>query len=137
MKNIIRIASAILLNANQDMLVVRKRNSLFYMLPGGKIEPNEQLIEALLRELEEELGLQFEPSNFTFLGSHETKAANEENTIVQGNIFLLDSALNFQNIQNRAEIEEVTCITKDNYMDFQLAHLLKEFALPKWLNDFQ
>jgi len=87
------IASALLLNADKELLVVRKKNSNFYMLPGGKIEFSEDPIQTLLRELKEEINLEFTESEFDFLGQHETIAVNEANTIVQGNIFLLKSSL--------------------------------------------
>jgi len=132
----IRIASAIITNSQKELLVVRKRNSSFYMLPGGKIDGEETLVQTLLRELQEELDLVLAPEDFEFLGTHETKAANEQDTIVQGNIFLLKEPLNLS-LNQHAEIEEVTWISKDNYTAYQLAHLLKEFALPKWLADFQ
>lgn len=137
MKNTIHIASAIILNTSDEMLVVRKRKSSYFMLPGGKLEKEESLIDALLRELNEELGLVFDKSDFTFLGSHVTEAANEQNTLVQGNIFLLNSKIDFTSIVNQAEIEEINSISKTNYTTFQLAHLLREFALPRWLSNFQ
>lgn len=136
-KKTIQIVSAILLNTNKDLLVVRKRNSLFYMLPGGKIDQGEELIDTLRRELKEELNLTFKADDFVFLGRHETNAANEAETIVQGNIFLLKEPLSANEIPAHAEIEEVCWITKENYSTYQLAHLLKEFALPKWLTDFK
>lgn len=135
-RNIIYIASAIILNPNKDLLVVRKYNSTFYMLPGGKIEAGEEPIQTLIRELDEELSLTFHPKDFHLLGSHETKAANEADTIVVGNIFLLKKPLHLQ-IKASAEIEEVQWISKTNYADVKLAHLLEEFALPKWLTDFK
>lgn len=132
----IKIASAVILNENKDLLVVRKRKSSFYMLPGGKIELNETLIDALLRELQEELNLALDADNFNFLGIYETNAANEINTRVEGNIFLLNTSLT-DLPSSFAEIEEVCWISKSSYKDYQLAHLLKEFVLPKWLNDFK
>lgn len=137
MKKTIRISSAIILNSNNELLVVRKCNSSFYMLPGGKIEENESLIDALIRELKEELGLEFKGCDFTFLGVHETDAVNEPATIVQGNIFLLKTPLSVDKIANYAEIEEICWVAKSNYKEYQLAHLLQEFALPRWLADFQ
>lgn len=136
MKKTIRIASAILLNENQDMLVVRKKHSKFYMLPGGKIEGDEKLIDTLIRELNEELDLKFYSTDFIFLGKHETDAVNEKDTIVEGNIFLLKSTLD-KLPAHFSEIEEACWITKNNYSDYVLAHLLKEFALPRWLTNFQ
>lgn len=46
-----------LLNKDNHLLVVRKKGSAFYMLAGGKIEEKELPIQALIRELKEELNL--------------------------------------------------------------------------------
>lgn len=126
------IASAILLNEKKEMLTVRKKTSVYYMLPGGKIEKGEQLMDALLRELWEELNIKFTPEDFDYLGQHETDAVNEKNTIVQGNIFVLKQSLR-QKINPHAELAEVQFISKENYKEFRLAHLLEEFALPYFL----
>ena len=134
-KNKIIIASALLLNANGDLLVVRKKNSSFYMLPGGKVEQGEKYIHTLIRELKEELGLDFNEDDFQFLGQHETIAANEVNTIVQGNIFKLINPLHAENLQAHAELDEVTYLTLQNYTQYKLAHLLEEFALPIWIQN--
>ena len=128
----ILIASALLLNSNKDLLVVRKNKSKFYMLPGGKVESTESYIQTLLRELAEELNLEFNESDFTYLGQHETQAVNEANTIVQGNIFLLKTPL-VSLPKAHAELEEVRFIKREEINNYQLAHLLKEFALPIWL----
>ena len=126
------IASALLLNAEKDLIVVRKQNSKFYMLPGGKVEGIESHMQTLIRELQEELNLKFDESDFKYLGQHETEAVNERNTIVQGNIFLLENTLDALPTAH-AELAEVRFIRKEEYMDFQLAHLLQEFAVPIWL----
>ena len=126
------IASALLLNSQKELLVVRKFNSKFYMLPGGKIEQNETFVEALIRELKEELMLNFKEADFSYLGQHETMAVNEQKTIVQGNIFMLNKPLDLLPKAN-AELQEVRFLKKSNYKELQLAHLLKEFALPFWL----
>ena len=53
-RDITKIGLAIV-DANH-LLLVRKRNSSFYILPGGKPEPGEDDIAALCREIDEELG---------------------------------------------------------------------------------
>lgn len=126
------IASALLLSANKDLLVVRKHTSNFYMLPGGKVEEGESFSQTLIRELREELGLNFTPEEFEYLGQHETSAVNEKNTTVQGNIFLLKHALDILP-DAHAELAEVLFIPQQHYKNYQLAHLLQEFALPIWL----
>lgn len=47
-----------------------------YMMPGGKVEDNESVTEALLRELEEELGISFELDNLQELLTVSTMAKN-------------------------------------------------------------
>lgn len=131
--NKIIIASALIQNKQGELLVVRKRNSEFYMLPGGKVQNNETLIQALIRELKEELNMDFCEHDFSFLGQHESIAVNEKNTIVQGNIFRLNTSID-KLPDAFAELQEVLTINKNNYQDYQLANLLKEFALPIWLN---
>ena len=128
----IRVALAIITNDQNDILVVRKKNGLYFALPGGKIEATETTNEALRRELKEELNLSFDVTDFTFLGNHTTTAANEVDTMVEGHIFLLTKNLTLT-LSGYAEIEEVVWLSKTNYTNYRLAHLFTEFALPKWL----
>src|ERR1700741_2537554 len=64
------------------LLVVRKRGAPSYILPGGKPEPGENDLEALTREVEEELGCRVDMSTIAFLGSFTDTAADMENTTV-------------------------------------------------------
>lgn len=134
--HIIRVSAAVILNHHLDLLIVRKKGGEFFTLPGGKIEENENPTEALLRELREELGIALKADDFEFLGKHQTKAANEANSIVIGNIFMLKDRLVNENMHSHAEIEEVVWMSKSNWSTYKLAHLLKEFVLPKWLIGF-
>ncbi len=127
----IHLASALITDNNNRMLTVRKKGSQYYMMAGGKIEIGEQPIETLMRELEEELQVQITETNATLLGTHQTMAVNESNTIVSATIFHV--ILTDSNIKASAEIEEVKWLTKENYKAFKLAHLLQEFSLPIWL----
>ena len=49
--SIIRIAAALLIGADGQTLLVRKRGTQAFMQPGGKIEAGEQPVHALAREL--------------------------------------------------------------------------------------
>jgi 8-oxo-dGTP diphosphatase len=71
------VAAALVQNATGELLLVRKRGTDFFMLPGGKMEPDETPIEALARELREELGTTFQRSEARPLDVFTAAAANE------------------------------------------------------------
>lgn len=130
--NKITIASAMILNNKNEILLVRKKGSTFFQLPGGKIKNGETYFQTLQREIFEEIRLEIEESNCIFLGDHETDAVNEENTRVCGNLFeVIDT--NIDRIQIQNEIEEMAWINQTNYKDYKWAHLAEEFILPIWL----
>lgn len=130
--NKITIASAMVLNNKKEILLVRKKGSTYFQLPGGKINENETLFQTLKRELFEEIHLEIEEKNCFFLGSHETKAVNEKNTYVFGNLFeVIDT--NTDNIQIKNEIQEMIWVNHSNYKKYKWAHLAEEFILPIWL----
>ncbi|WP_420548592.1 NUDIX hydrolase [Curvivirga sp.] len=81
----IKIAAAVILNDANQILLVRKAGTDVFMQPGGKIEPNEDALSALRREVEEELGI----SNIeaTYIGPYSAPAANEPDHEVVAEIF--------------------------------------------------
>lgn len=127
----IHLASALITDSNNRMLTVRKKGSEYYMMAGGKIEKGEKPIQALIRELQEELAVQINEKDISLLGSHQTNAVNETNTIVSATIFHI--IINNSHIVASSEIEEIKWLTHENFKDFKLAHLLQEFSLPIWL----
>ena len=125
--SLIRIAAALLLGPDGRTLLVRKRGTQAFMQPGGKIEADEQPVQALARELEEELGLQIDPAQARYLGVFSAPAANEPGFTVQAEMFLLsiDAA-----VSPAAEIEEVRWIDPAGDSDLVLAPLTGEVILP-------
>ena len=83
--NIINIAAAIVLDKSGSMLVVRKRDTIYFMQPGGKIEFGESGYDTLVRELKEEIGSDVIEAKY--IGKFSASAANEPDHIVEAEIF--------------------------------------------------
>ena len=124
---IIHIAAALLLNADGQTLLVRKRATTAFMQPGGKIEADELPVQALARELEEELGLVIDPTQATFLGQFSAPAANEPGFVVQAEIFQL--TINAE-VFPAAEIEAVIWVDPATDPALELAPLTRDLILP-------
>lgn len=123
----IRIAAAVLIGPDGRTLLVRKRGTQAFMQPGGKIEAHEQPVNALVRELEEELSLRIEPNSAHYLGHFSAPAANEPGFEVQAELFLLHID---QVLAPAAEIEEVQWIDPAGDGGLMLAPLTRDLILP-------
>ena len=124
---IIRIAAALLIGPDGRTLLVRKRGTTAFMQPGGKIEAHEQPVQALARELEEELGLRIDTAQARYLGPFCAPAANEPGFVVEAEIFLLQI---YQTVCPAAEIEEVVWVDPQVEPDVLLAPLTRDLILP-------
>ena len=89
MNAVIRIVAAVVLDDRQRVLVVRKRGTTAFMQPGGKIEPGETPVQALHREIREELGADIVADSVRPLGHHDAAAANEPGYRVAADLFLV------------------------------------------------
>ncbi|KTT32772.1 DNA mismatch repair protein MutT [Pseudomonas oryzihabitans] len=124
----LHIAAAVLLNEHQQLLLVRKRGTSAFMQPGGKIDPGEQPLDALIRELHEELGLVIDPSDATFLGNYQAPAANEPGFMVDCALYRVAMKTGEEAIP-AAEIEEVVWVSAAAAGELELAPLTREVAL--------
>ncbi|MBE8712191.1 NUDIX hydrolase [Sphingobacterium hungaricum] len=128
----LQLAGALIMDDSDRLLVVRKKGSPYYMMPGGKVEVDESPDQALKRELKEELNLEVELDDLELVGCHQTFAANEKGTLVYGTVFSVHVD-NHDLLKPQAEIQELHWYTEQDYANFKSAHLLSEFTIPKWL----
>lgn len=126
-QRVIRIATALIRDPAGRMLVVRKRGTTSFMLPGGKIEMGESAVDALRRELREELALDLPAVSLTALGLFRAAAANEPGWIVEAQPFLADRVAE---PVVQAEIEEMRWVDPAAPGDLPLAPLIREHLLP-------
>ena len=127
MKTTLHIAAACLFDERGRLLLVRKRGTRFFMLPGGKHEPGEDALTALQRDLHEELELRLDTGALQPLGQFQAPAANEADTWLQADIFR--AALPHA-VQAAAELEELRWLDTTLPLPDDLAPLLREQVLP-------
>ena len=122
----IEIVAGVIRDRGGRVLTVRKRGTKAFMLPGGKRNPGENDLDALSRELGEELGCDLVSAQH--LGTFDAPAANEPETRVYGSIYLADVA---GGMVARAEIEELLWIEPKSPPSVRLAPLLERQVLPR------
>ena len=127
MSKTIRIAAALWVRGDGQTLLVRKRDTLAFMQPGGKIDAGEQPAEALVRELHEELNLRVDPSQAVYLGQFSAPAANEPGFTVEAELFKVQVDVA---VTPAAEIEEVCWIDPMGEGELHLAPLTRDLILP-------
>lgn len=127
---VIRVAAGIVTDPDGRTLVVRKRGTTAFMQAGGKIEPGESALDALTRELREEIGLELDPDQTEYLGSYRAEAANEPDTVIRAEVFALACS---GDVFPAAEIEEVLWIESLETQGLELAPLTRDTILPLWV----
>jgi 8-oxo-dGTP pyrophosphatase MutT (NUDIX family) len=127
---VLAIAAACLIDAQGRLLLVRKRGTQAFMLPGGKREPGETALAALQRELLEELNLALPAEAFNVLGQFHAPAANEPDTWIDADIFI--APFN-QSVAAAAELEELAWLDLQAPERDDLAPLLRLHVLPRLL----
>ncbi|AZS51658.1 NUDIX domain-containing protein [Entomomonas moraniae] len=132
MTKIITIAAACIIDPLNRLLVVRKQGSEIFMQPGGKIELNEKPIEALVREIKEELLLAIDLSLPKYIGQFEAPAANEPGYIVKAELFKIDLPYSPE-LTVAAEIAEAKWLTEKEITTINMAPLMHTYVIPLWI----
>ena len=122
--NVITVAAAIILNEQHELLVVRKKNTEFFMQVGGKLEPNEAPELTIVREIKEEISCDAEIEQF--VGRFETAAANEAGHLLVSYVYVIQL---HDAPQIDAEIAAMKWVRLDD-VTTQLAPLTREIVMP-------
>jgi len=101
---------------NRKFLVTRSVNKTFFIAPGGKLEGNENSIQALAREMMEEVQVCINTQTLENLGSFVAKAAGKEDKVLQMDVFIIHDYDGMPTPSN--EVEEIKWInTKTTEID--------------------
>jgi 8-oxo-dGTP pyrophosphatase MutT (NUDIX family) len=130
-QSLIRIVAALIQDIAGRVLLVRKRGTLKFMQPGGKVHDGEGPLTALERELREELMCAVPVSAPVFLGTFTAPAANEEGSLVEAALYRVEL---FGPIVAASEIEEVLWLDPLPPHAVELAPLTRDTVLPLALN---
>ena len=103
---IIRVSAVTLVDEAGRWLTVRKRNTRYFMHPGGKPEPGESARDCAVREVEEELGLHLRAEDLHYERLYISRAANEQGWELHAEMFRA-AAPGDADIAPRAEIGEI------------------------------
>ena len=124
----IRIVAAIAIDGQGEVLLVRKRGTAAFMLPGGKPDSGESALDALVREVEEELDCGLDRAACRSLGTFRAPAAHEPGFTVEAELF----AVRLEGDPRPwGEIEETRWIDPDIDPPFPMARLARDHALPQ------
>jgi 8-oxo-dGTP pyrophosphatase MutT (NUDIX family) len=126
--NVIYVVAALITDPAGRMLTVRKRDTQMFMNPGGKPEVGESAVQALCRELAEEVGLEVSAQDLTFIDTYTVKAANEPGFDVCAEVFRLGPDVGEHTIG--AEIVESRWIDPHVPGNTPLAALAADHMLP-------
>lgn len=118
MQSPVVVVNALIKNPSGDKFLIVKRNSKskihpsLWMFPGGKVEANEDLIEALKREIKEETNLEI--NNIKKISEYEYK--RPDNSITFGICF--SAASTTENIKLNNELEDFKWITPQEFKNY-------------------
>lgn len=82
-------AGAVLLDGSGNFLVTRSKGKNIFIAPGGKLETGETALQALARELMEEVQVKVDTDTAEHLGTFTALAAGQESKIVEMEVYLV------------------------------------------------
>lgn len=124
----ITVAAIVFRDDAGRVLCVRKHSSPRFQLPGGKLEAGETTVDAALRETREEVGLEVDRGNLSYLGRFSAEASNEPGHTVTSTVYVHPTP--FSAPEAAAEIAETAWIDPREPAGHALAPLLATRIFP-------
>lgn len=106
----VHVSAAVVVDDAGRTLVVRKHGATVFQQPGGKPDPGETALDAVVREVAEETGIVADRAAFEPLGRFTDAAANEPGHLVVADAYVLRVAAGSGTAIPAAEIAELRWI---------------------------
>ena len=107
-------------NENGEVLLVKQRHKGTWVLPGGQVEIGENLIDALIREVKEESGIDVEVGELVCVSSNTCtyQGYNGYGTIPTKVMFCFTCTFAGGELRDSDETSEARWIPRDNVLDY-------------------
>jgi 8-oxo-dGTP diphosphatase len=114
---------------DKKLLVSKSKNKDFYVAPGGKVEEGETMDEALVRELDEEFGIQVDESGFERYGDFYDEAAGNPGVMLHMQAFIVKFWEGEPTPSG--EIEKIKWITSNIPKDIKVGSIFEHQIIPR------
>lgn len=114
---------------DRKVLATRSKNKPFYIQPGGKLEAGESETEAVIRELNEEMGITVTENDFEKIGYYYAEAAGHTGSRLKLAAYLVNGYVGTPRPQ--AEVEEIRGFNSTVPEDIELASILEHDIIPE------
>ncbi|WP_435300484.1 NUDIX hydrolase [Timonella sp. A28] len=130
------VVAVLVQDHNDNILLVRKKNTDTYIQPGGKPELGEDTLHTAQREIHEETGLSIPLDRFSYIGSFQAPAANEPGYTIHAECVRARlHPSEHTTVQAAAEIEHITWTAPQHAARLKTAPLFSEIILPLVLDE--
>lgn len=112
---------------NRRLLVTRALGKEIFVAPGGKLETGETAVQAIVREMTEEVQVTVNPDTLETLGTFRALAAGQESKVVEMEVFIIKDAVGEPTPSS--EIEEILWVNSQT-KDVQLGSIFEHDVIP-------
>ena len=124
-------AAAIIIQ-NKKLLLTREKNKAFFISPGGVIENGETPEQALVRELDEEIGVEVNKNDLEFFGTFYAVAAGSENKTLQMDTYLVNKWLGEPHpCEGEEIIEEIRWLDSKIPENIKIGSIFEHEVIPR------
>ena len=114
---------------DRKLLISRSKGKSFFISPGGKLEKGETGEDALVRELNEEVGVVVNANDLTAFGTFFAPAAGVENKYLQMDVFFVNRWEG--EIIPANEVEEVLWVNSESVEGIEIGSVFGHDVIPK------